>query len=48
VTPTNGSPAITIVEVGPVNSSTPEFYHVSSIVRFKVTNMTLSSTNVPR
>ena len=47
VTPSTGSPPITMVEVGPVNSSTPEFYHVAGIVRFKVTNMTLIFTNVP-
>ena len=48
LTPAPGSPALTIVEVTNVNSSTPEFYHIAGIVRFKVTGMTLRTSNIPK
>jgi hypothetical protein len=45
VTPAPGSPTITIIEVGPINSANPEFYHAAGIVRFKITGMVPKSTN---
>jgi hypothetical protein len=47
VTPSPGSPTVSMIEVMSVNSTTPEFYHVAGIVRFKVTGMVVKSTNVP-
>ena len=48
LTPSPGSPPITLIEVTSINSSTPEFYHIAGIVRFKVTGMTLRTTNIPK
>lgn len=45
LTPSPGSPTITMVEVMNVNSSVPDFYHVAGIARFKITGMVLKSTN---
>src|SRR5688572_20245455 len=43
ITPSTGSPPITFIEVGNVNSSTPEYYHAAGLIRFKLSNMTLTS-----
>jgi hypothetical protein len=48
LTPSPGSPPITLIEVTPVNSTTPEFYHLAGIARFKVTGMILKSSNIPK
>jgi hypothetical protein len=48
LTPSPGSPSISIVEVTNINSTTPEFYHVVGIVRFKVSGMTIKASNVPK
>jgi hypothetical protein len=48
VTPAPGSPPITIIEVMSLNSNTPEFYHVAGLARFKITGMTLKSSNLPQ
>jgi hypothetical protein len=48
LTPSPGSPPITLIEVTPVNSGTPEFYHLAGIVRFKVTGMILKASNIPK
>jgi hypothetical protein len=48
ITPSPGSPPITMIEVGGVNSQIPEYYHAAGIVRFKITGMTLKSTNAPK
>jgi hypothetical protein len=47
LTPSPGSPPITLIEIMSVNSTVPEFYHLAGIVRFKVTGMTLKSSNIP-
>jgi hypothetical protein len=47
ITPSPGSPIITVIELMPINSSTAEFYHLAGIVRFRVTGMTLKSSNIP-
>jgi hypothetical protein len=36
------------IEVTSVNSTTPEFYHIAGIVRFKVTGMILRTSNIPK
>src|SRR5438445_13857054 len=33
LTPAPGSPLITMIELGPINSANPEFYHAAGIVR---------------
>jgi hypothetical protein len=48
LTPSPGSPPVTLIEVMSINSSTPEFYHIAGIVRFKVTGMTLRASNIPK
>jgi hypothetical protein len=47
VTPTPGSPLVTIIELTTIASTTPEYYHLAGIVRFKVTGMNVASTNLP-
>jgi hypothetical protein len=48
LTPSPGSPPITLIEVTGINSTTPEFYHLAGIVRFKVTGMILKVSNIPK
>jgi hypothetical protein len=48
VTPAAGSPPITMIEVTGINSTVPEFYHVAGVVRFKVTGMTVTSSDIRR
>jgi hypothetical protein len=47
VTPSIGSPPLTFIEVRKINSPVSEYYHIGGIVRFKVENMPLKSTNMP-
>jgi hypothetical protein len=47
VTPGSGQSTITTVAVTPINGATPDYFHLLGIVRFKITNMTIKSTNVP-
>jgi hypothetical protein len=47
LTPAQGSGPITIIDVTPINSVNPEFYHFTGIVHFKVTGMTLKVSNTP-
>jgi hypothetical protein len=47
LTPSPGSPPITLIEVMSIHSTTPEFYHIAGIVRFKLTGMTLRDSNIP-
>jgi hypothetical protein len=47
LTPSQGSGPITIIEVTPINSVNPEFYHFTGMVHFKVTGMTLKVSNTP-
>ena len=47
VTPMAGSPTLTIITVTTVNSTTPEYFHLSGNVRFKVSGMAIRSTNIP-
>ena len=47
VTPGAASSTITTVAVTPINSATPDYFHLSGNVRFKVNGMTIKSTNAP-
>jgi hypothetical protein len=48
LTPSPGSPPITLIEVMSIHATTPEFYHIAGIVRFKVIGMTLRTSNIPK
>ena len=48
LTPTPGSPLITLIEVMGINAVVPDHYHIGGIVRFKVSGMTLKSNNLPQ
>ena len=47
VAPTQGSVTLTIIAVTTVNSTNPDYFHLSGNVRFKVSGMTIKATNVP-
>jgi hypothetical protein len=47
LTPSPGSPPITVIEVTSVNSTVPEYYHLTGLARFKVTGMIIKSTTIP-
>lgn len=47
ITPAPGSPIISLVEVMPVTSTTPEFYHLAGIARFKMMGMRMTSSTIP-
>jgi hypothetical protein len=47
VTPAPGSITLTIIAVTTVNSSLPDYFHLSGNVRFKVSGMTIKATNMP-
>jgi hypothetical protein len=47
LTPSPGSPLLTVIEVMSIASNVPEYYHVGGIVRFKMTGMAVKSTNAP-
>jgi hypothetical protein len=47
ITPAPGSITITIVAVTNVNSNTPDYFHLSGNVRFRVSGMVVKSSNVP-
>ena len=48
VTPSPGSPLITVIEVMTINSTVPEFFHLAGIVRLKVAGMTAVTSNAPQ
>ena len=48
ITPSAGSPALTIIEIKHLTSTVPDFYHIGGTVRFRVNGMDLTSSNVPR
>ncbi|EJW11984.1 hypothetical protein A33M_2572 [Rhodovulum sp. PH10] len=37
-----------MIEVLPIDSAVPEFYHVAGIARFKITGMRIETTNIPQ
>jgi hypothetical protein len=47
VTPAPGSITLTTIAVTKVNSTNPDYFHLSGNVRFKVSGMAIKSTNVP-
>src|SRR5690348_11446457 len=47
ITPSAGSPPISLIELMPINSSTPEYFHIAGLARLRVMGMTVTSTNVP-
>ncbi len=47
VTPSQGSITLTFIAVTNVNSSMPDYFHLSGNVRFRVSGMVLKSTNAP-
>jgi hypothetical protein len=47
VTPTPGSNTVTTIAMTTINSSNPDYFHLSGNVRFKVSGMVIKSTNVP-
>lgn len=47
VTPAPGSTTLTIIAVTGVNSTNPDYFHLSGNVRFKISGMVLKSTNAP-
>jgi VanZ family protein len=47
VTPAPGTTTITVLAVTSINSSTPDYYHLSGNVRFKTSGMIVTSSNVP-
>jgi hypothetical protein len=48
ITPAPGTTTITIITVTSVNSDTPDYFHLSGNVRFKISGMRVISSNVPQ
>jgi hypothetical protein len=47
ITPAPGSITLTTVAVTKVNSTNPDYFHLTGNVRFKVSGMVIKSTNIP-
>lgn len=47
ITPTVGSITLTFVEVRAITSTTPDYFHMTGNVRFRVSGMRLKSSNFP-
>ena len=47
VTPAPGTTTITLIAVTSINSTIPDYFHLSGNVRFKVSRMNVISSNVP-
>jgi hypothetical protein len=47
VTPAPGSITLTFIEVETINSTVPEFFHLSGNIRFRVSGMEVVSSNIP-
>ena len=47
ITPAPGSTTLIMIAVTGVNSANPDYFHLSGNVRFKVTGMTIKSSNIP-
>ena len=45
--PAPGSTTITMIAVTSVNSTVPDYFHLSGNVRFKISGMLVTSSNVP-
>jgi hypothetical protein len=47
ITPAPGTTTITIITVVSINSTIPDYFHLSGNVRFKISGMTVTSSNLP-
>ena len=47
ITPAPGSISLTMIAVTRINSAVPDYFHLSGNVRFKVSGMTIKSSNMP-
>jgi len=47
ITPAPGTTILTIIAVTSVNSTTPYYFHLSGNVRFKISGITVTSSNLP-
>lgn len=47
ITPAPGTTTITLISVIPINSKTPDYFHLSGNTRFKISRMKIVSSNVP-
>ena len=47
ITPAPGTTTITIITVTSVNSDVPDYFHLSGNVRFKISGMRVTSSNIP-
>jgi hypothetical protein len=47
ITPAAGTTVLTMIAVTRINSSIPDYFHLSGNVRFKVTGMRIVSSNIP-
>ena len=47
ITPTPGSTTLIMIAVTRINSAIPDYFHLSGNVRFKVSDMTIKSSNIP-
>ena len=47
ITPAPGSTSLTMIAVTRINSAIPDYFHLSGNVRFKVSGMTIKSSNMP-
>lgn len=47
ITPAPRSISLTMIAVTRINSATPDYFHLSGNVRFKVSGMTIKSSNMP-
>lgn len=47
ITPAPGTTTLTLIAVVGLNSTAPDYFHLSGNVRFKVSGMSISSSNIP-
>jgi hypothetical protein len=47
ITPAPGTTILTIIAVTSVNSTTPDYFHLPGNVRFKISGMAVTSSNLP-
>jgi hypothetical protein len=47
ITPSPGSTTIILISVIRVNSTSPDYFHLSGNTRFKISGMKIASTNLP-
>jgi hypothetical protein len=47
ITPAPGTTTITFITVTGINSTVPDYFHLSGNIRFKVSGMRIVSSNIP-